>query len=94
MSGRKIHMANILNKMLDFVGWETEEIEEEDFYEEEDMDEVGKGESYGKYSRKNQGKVLNLNNSSNTKVVIVVPRNINDTKEICEIGRASCRERV
>lgn len=82
-------MANILNKMLDFVGWETEEIDEEDFYEEEDMDEVGKGESYGKYSRKNQGKVLNLNNSSNTKVVIVVPRNINDTKEICDHLRSN-----
>lgn len=82
-------MANILNKMLDFVGWETEEVED-DLYEDENIDEAGKSESRGTaYGRKSQGKVLNLNNNANTKVVIISPHNINDAKDICDHLRAN-----
>lgn len=83
-------MANILNKMLDFVGWETQEVQQEP-YDEEEMEEVSaKNEKFAAASsKKNQGKVLNLNNSATTKVVVVSPQNINDAKEICDHLRAN-----
>ncbi|MBP7176818.1 MAG: cell division protein SepF [Thermoclostridium sp.] len=83
-------MANILNKMLDFVGWETQEVQE-DIIEEDEMEEGGqKSEKTATaFSRKNHGKVLNLNNSATTKVVVVTPQNINDAKEICDHLRAN-----
>lgn len=80
-------MANILNKMLDFVGWETEETEDD--YYEEDVIEVDKKESRKSFGKKNQGKVLNLNGNTNSKVVIVFPKNINDAKDICDHLRAN-----
>lgn len=82
-------MANLLNKMLDFVGWETEEVED-NYYDEEDVEEVDKSESRKTiYGKKNQGKVLNLNSNINTKVVIVTPKNINDAKDICNNLKAN-----
>lgn len=82
-------MANILNKMLDFVGWETQEVQQEP-YDDEEMEETGsKYENNAASSKKNHGKVLNLNNSATTKVVVVSPQNINDAKEICDHLRAN-----
>ncbi len=82
-------MANILNKMLDFVGWETQEVQDEP-YDEEEMDEVGpKNENRAPALKKNHGKVLNLNSSATTKVVVVTPQNINDAKDICDHLRAN-----
>jgi len=82
-------MAKLLNKMLDFVGWEAQEVLDEDVYEEEedDFEESVKGES--RFNRKGSGKVLNLNNNSGTKVVVVSPHNINDAKEICDHLRSN-----
>lgn len=83
-------MANILNKMLDFVGWESEEVEDEDYYDDEDTIEPEKKDSRKPAAgRKNHGKVLNLNGNSNSKVVIVFPKNINDAKDICDHLRAN-----
>ncbi|AGC68568.1 cell division protein SepF [Thermoclostridium stercorarium subsp. stercorarium DSM 8532] len=82
-------MANILNKMLDFVGWESEETEDE-YYDDEEVVEVDKKENRKvSIGRKNQGKVLNLNGNANAKVVIVFPKNINDAKDICDHLRAN-----
>lgn len=80
-------MANILNKMLDFVGWETQEIDE-DFYEDE-TEEIVRNESQTLAGKRNHGKVLNLNNNSNTKVVVISPQNINDAKDICDHLRSN-----
>jgi len=81
-------MANILNKMLDFVGWETEVVDE-DVYDDEEMEGSGKNEYQGVKGKKSQGKVLNLNNSASTKVVVVLPQNINDAKDICDHLRSN-----
>ncbi len=83
-------MANILNKMLDFVGWETQEVEEE-IFDEDEMEEGGQKneKTTAVFPKKNHGKVLNLNNSATTKVVVVTPQNINDAKEICDHLRAN-----
>lgn len=80
-------MANIFNKMLDFVGWETEEIDEE-VYNEDEAEQTGKNEAPA-FGRKTHGKVLNLNNNSGTKVVVISPQNINDAKDICDHLRAN-----
>jgi cell division inhibitor SepF len=88
MSGRKVQMASILNKMLDFVGWETEVVDE-DIYDDEEMEESGRNDYQGVKGRKSQGKVLNLNNSTSTKVVVVLPQNINDAKDICDHLRSN-----
>jgi len=82
-------MANILNKMLDFVGWETQEVHAEPF-EDDEMDDIGeKSENRAAPAPKRHGKVLNLNNSATTKVVVVTPQNINDAKDICDHLRAN-----
>ncbi len=80
-------MANILNKMLDFVGWESQEVDEEFF--DDEVEEVGKNDHHPVQGKKNHGKVLNLNNNSNTKVVVVSPQNINDAKDICDHLRSN-----
>ncbi len=78
-------MANILNKMLDFVGWETQEAED-DIYEEE-AEQPMKAESNAVTGKK--GKVVSLNNNSNIKVVVISPQNINDAKDICDHLRSN-----
>lgn len=82
-------MANILNKMLDFVGWEAQESVDEGIYEEDEFEEQVKGESHSTFSKRGSGKVLNLNNNSGTKVVVVSPHSINDAKEICDHLRSN-----
>ena len=80
-------MANILNKVLDFVGWETVENTEEEFYEEDEdfMEDTSKNDvGYSAASKKQHGKVLNLSGNSSLKVVVVQPQNISDAKEICD----------
>lgn len=79
-------MANILNKMLDFVGWETQEAED-DIYDEEEVEQPMKAESNTVTGKK--GKVVSLNNNSNTKVVVISPQNINDAKDICDHLRSN-----
>jgi len=79
-------MANILNKMLDFVGWETQEAED-DIYDEEEVEQPMKAESNAVIGKK--GKVVSLNNNSNTKVVVISPQNINDAKDICDHLRSN-----
>ena len=72
-------MAKLLEKVLDFVGWESND-PEEDIYEDEAEDNVP-----SKYDRNNvpkrgpQGKVLNMNNNNNLEVVILSPQNIQQT---------------
>lgn len=82
-------MANILNKMLDFVGWEAQEIIDEDTFDEEEFEEQVKDEKRSAFGKKGSGKVLNLNNNSGMKVVVVTPHNINDAKEICDHLRSN-----
>lgn len=81
-------MANIFNKMLDFVGWETQSDIEEP-YDEDEVEDSGKTANQPAPTKKSQGKVLNLSNSATTKVVVVSPHNINDAKEICDHLRAN-----
>ncbi len=78
-------MARLLEKVLDFVGWETNMDGEEDMYEEEIVENAPQKPERNVSHRKNpQGKVLNMNNNNNLKVVILSPQNILEARELCD----------
>ncbi len=79
-------MAKAIEKFLNFVGWETNQDEDEDIYEEEVVESSSpKQEQTSHFQKRNsQGKVLNMNNNNNLKVVILSPQNILETRELCD----------
>lgn len=83
-------MAKLLERVLDFVGWETEMDDEEDMYDDEIIDNnPHKAERHGSQKRNPQGKVLNMNNSNNLKVVVLAPQNILEARELCDHLRSN-----
>lgn len=77
-------MAKLLNKMLNFVGWEEEE-EEEIVEVEEIKEEVQQPNFFSSGLKgKQQNKVVNIHSSSQFKVVIMQPENIDDAQDICD----------
>ncbi|NMA66347.1 MAG: cell division protein SepF [Clostridiaceae bacterium] len=87
-------MAKLLEKALDFFGWETNyDEDEEDFYEE-DIAEASpyknERERYSSHKKSNtQGKVLNMNGNNNYKVVVLSPQNILEARELCDHLKAN-----
>ena len=79
-------MAKLLDKMLNFVGWENEDEEEMLEEDEELRDEAGQyGASYSHPNpKKQQGKVVNIHSSAQFKVVIMQPENFDDAQDICD----------
>jgi len=79
-------MSGILNKVLNFVGFETEL--------DEEMEEYNNAESAEKYEhiqiqqasapRKQQGKVVNLHTQGQLKVVVVQPEKFDEAQDICD----------
>jgi len=79
-------MAKLLDKMLNFVGWEAED---EDIIEEEQNEGTEKEElsqpqvlRYG--MRKSANKVVNIHSSNQLKVVIAQPQSIDDAQDVCD----------
>ncbi len=80
-------MAKLINKMLNFVGWESEE-------EEELADENSVAVNEEKFlpsqflqstSKKQQNnKVVNIHSTSQLKVIITQPENLEDARDICD----------
>jgi len=83
-------MGSLINKMLNFVGWESEEEEEEEEEEElvdaedESKEEVLQPQFLHANQRKQQGKVVNIHTTSQFKVVIMHPETFDDAQDICE----------
>lgn len=78
-------MAKLFNKMLNFVGWEAEDEEEEVFEEEEQMNEENQKPQFLQTNLKKQpNKVVNIHTASQFKVVIVQPENFDDAQDICD----------
>jgi cell division inhibitor SepF len=77
-------MPKLLNKMLNFVGWESEE--EEEMEEEQDFakEEHQTPQFMYNTSRKQQNKVVNIHSNNQFKVVIMQPENFDDAREICD----------
>jgi len=78
-----------LNKVLNFVGWETED-EEEDVETVEESEDVEEEESKKPQfiqplsSRRTQNKVVNIHSASQFKVIVMQPESFNDAKDVCD----------
>jgi len=79
-------MSKLFNKVLNFVGWETDEEEEELLEkEEEEREEFEKPQFIQPISRRSStGKIVNIHSSAQFKVVVVQPENFNDAQDICD----------
>lgn len=79
-------MAKIINKMLNLVGWDSEE--EEEVMEEEQtetVEELSKTNFFQSVGKKQQNnKVVNIHSNSQFKVVIMQPENFEDARDICD----------
>ena len=78
-------MAKLLSKMLNFVGWESDE--ENTLEEENDVikDEQHQPPQYlHSSSKKQQNKVVNIHSNNQFKVVIMQPENFDDARDICD----------
>ncbi|HEX2945454.1 MAG TPA: cell division protein SepF [Clostridia bacterium] len=79
-------MAKLLNKMLNLVGWESEEEEEAEEVQEEAREESdttpGYLQSFTKKSQNN--KVVNIHSNNQFKVVITQPETFDDAREVCD----------
>jgi cell division inhibitor SepF len=79
-------MANLFDKVLNFVGWETEEGYEDEYepmeQAEEDMEQTRF--SFNSNNRKKQSKVVNIHTSSQFKVVVIQPQNFDEAQNICD----------
>jgi cell division inhibitor SepF len=77
-------MARLINNMLKFVGWESED---EDFIEDSEetkVDEVQQPAYVNGGSKKVAGKVVNLHSQAQFKMVVMQPENFDDAKDICD----------
>lgn len=79
-------MAKLLNKMLNLVGWETEEEEDTDILQEEAKEETSQSPQYlQSFAKKaQQNKVVNLHSNNQFKVVIMQPETFDDAREVCD----------
>jgi len=77
-------MAKLLNKMLNFVGWEEEEeIIEEQEEIKDDLQQPNLLNSNYK-NKSNGNKVVNIHSANQFKVVIMQPENIDDAQDVCD----------
>lgn len=79
-------MSNLLNKMLNLVGWESEDEEVVDEMQEDEKESSYQTPQYlQSISRKNQqNKVVNIHSNNQFKVVIMQPETFDDAREVCD----------
>ena len=78
-------MSKLLNKVLNFVGWESQEEEYIPEQEnEEKEEEIIRPQFLQTHLRKHQNKIVNIHSSNQFKVVVVQPDDFDDAKEICD----------
>ncbi len=78
-------MAKLLNKMLNLVGWETEEEEYDELQDEIEEETTQPAQYLQSFARKSQqNKVVNIHSSSQFKVVIMQPATFDDAREVCD----------
>ncbi len=69
-------MANIIDKMTNFFAGTDDELENEEYFESDNREEVD-------FSVK-KGKVVNINTTTQLKVVVVTPESFDEAKDIAE----------
>lgn len=74
-------MAKLINKMLNLVGWESEDEFEQE--QEEEMVEEYEKPQFTQYSiKRQQNKVVNIHSASQVKVVIMQPETFDDAQDV------------
>jgi cell division inhibitor SepF len=75
----------ILNKMLNFVGWETEDEEYlEDEFLTDEIEDTAKFKTISTKKPSDSNKVVSITKDNPFKVVILKPENFEDAQEICD----------
>ncbi|MEN6314368.1 MAG: cell division protein SepF [Clostridiaceae bacterium] len=80
-------MAKLLNKMLNLVGWESEEEAEEDDQLQDDLKEesLQSPQYLHSFTKKSQqNKVVNIHSNNQFKVVIMQPETFDDARDVCD----------
>lgn len=79
-------MAKILNKVLNFVGWEAEDEDGEEVLDTQEgiKEDFQQPQFFQSGLKKQQSKVVNIHSTSQLKVVIMQPDNFDDAQEICD----------
>ncbi len=78
-------MAKLFNKVLNFVGWEAEEEEEEIEERETARDNLQQPQFLQQTGlKKQQSKVVNIHSSGQFKVVVMQPENFDNAQDICD----------
>lgn len=79
-------MSSLVNKVLNFVGWETEDEEEfEEMEEQEEVkDDIEKPQFMQSLTKKSQNKIVNIHSTSQFKVVVLQPEKFDDAKDVCD----------
>ena len=78
-------MSGLINKMLNFVGWESEGEEPDEEEQIISREEQHQPQQFlHSMSKKQQNKVVNIHSSSQFKVVIMQPENFEDARDICD----------
>lgn len=77
-------MSGLINKMLNFVGWESEEEETSEELEMEREEQPQQAQFLHSISRKQQNKVVNIHSASQFKVVIMQPETFEDSRDVCD----------
>lgn len=77
-------MAKLLNKVLNFVGWEAEE--EDELVDEKEVDiereEIVQPQFFNSNKKTQQNKVVNIHSASQYKLVVMQPENFEDAQNI------------
>ena len=79
-------MSGLINKMLNFVGWESEgeeTVEEEQSFTRDEQQQSSP-QFLHSVTKKQQNKVVNIHSSSQFKVVVMQPENFEDARDICD----------
>lgn len=76
-------MSNVFNKLGRIIGFDYEDEDEEDLYDEEKEQEQEDNVVETSFTRKNN-KVVNIHTTSTAKVMITKPSTFDDSQEICD----------
>ncbi|HEY9061203.1 MAG TPA: cell division protein SepF [Pseudobacteroides sp.] len=77
-------MAKLINKVLNFVGWEAEEEDElvDEKEVERERDDIAQPQFFNSNKKSQQNKVVNIHTASQYKLVVMQPENFEDAQNI------------
>jgi cell division inhibitor SepF len=77
-------MTKLFNRVLNFVGWDSEEEQEQLEEQEKPTEEFKQHQFYQHTTKKQSGKVVSMHQQNQFKVVIIQPEAFEDAQGICE----------